>query len=82
MKKILVLFAFVACGCAHPNGQKYTSTETDHSLASENTHNTVFPHPHTHGVNCGHETKTENGSTLYSHDGVCHSNHAGHVDAL
>ena len=74
----LILICFFFLGCVH---QKNSNTSDREPASLElDTHSTVFPHPHSHGENCGHASIEVNGETVYEHNGEKHIPHAGHVD--
>lgn len=78
MRAFFLIGSIIMIGCAQ---SPTTNQNKGRQIASEmNAHETVFPHPHQHGNNCGHETKTQGLETYYIHDGETHFIHAGHVD--
>lgn len=76
---ISIVFAIFVLGCA--TGRQTAGNKTGGGSFEADTHKMVTGHPHKHGESgCSHETKEEEGQTLYKHDGQWHYDHFGHYD--
>lgn len=79
MKLILLTASLFLISCANTatTAKTENTPEANRFVSSHQTH---YPHTHSHGTNCGHETITEGMDTFYMHDGHKHKIHAGHID--